>query len=83
MAISDVDQVEIVRKTRKMFEETGRVPRIREIDPRASRTDITLLDLANKMMETDWEDLTDEEKNLRGFFTGNAEILFAITMATE
>lgn len=77
---SDMGQVEIVRKTRRIFEETGKIPRVTEVDPDARRVEINVLKLANKLMDTDWEELTSEEKTLRGFFTPKAERLFAVTM---
>jgi hypothetical protein len=81
LARSDMDQVEIVRRTRKMFEETGVMPPIREVDPLATRTNTDTVELANRLLHSDWEALTNEEKSLRGFFTGYAQNLFAITMA--
>jgi len=83
LASSDMEQVEIVRKTRKMFEESGRIPRIREVDPLATRTDITIVDLANKLRTMKREELTEEEKGLRGFFTPEAAGHFVITMDLE
>jgi hypothetical protein len=82
LAKSDMDQVEIVRRTRKMFEENGSIPRIREVDPLATRTDMDAVDLANRLMETDREGLTNEEKCLRGFFTGHALEKFVVTATT-
>lgn len=83
LARSDMDQVEIVRRTRKMFEETGTVPHIRDVDPLATCTDMRTIDLANRLMTTNRGDLSAEENCLRGFFTGRARELFAITMADE
>ena len=82
LASSDMEQVEIVRRTRKMFEESGKIPRIREVDPLANHAEINTIDLANKLMKMNREDLTEEEKGLRGFFTQKASDRFAITMAT-
>jgi len=76
-----MEQVDIVRKTREMFEANGRMPRVREIDPLASPVDISMVDFANMLLKTDWEDLPDERKCLRGFFTKRAEDLFSVTMA--
>lgn len=80
LANSEMEQIEIIRRTRQMFEESGTIPRIRQVDPFATRARIDAVDLANKLLETDWEGLTDEEKSLRGFFTQDARELFAITM---
>ena len=83
LANSDMEQVEIVRKTRKMFEESGRIPRIREVDPLATRTDITIIDLADQLKAMKREELTEEEKGVRGFFMPEASDWFEITMAPE
>jgi Domain of unknown function (DUF1917) len=83
LARSDMDQVEILRKTREIFEKTGVVPRVREVDPLATRTEMDIINLANKLLKTDREELTDEEKFLRGFFTSGAKDLFEITMVDK
>lgn len=82
VAKSEVDQVDILRRTRKLFEESGIMPSIRDVDPFATRVEITTIDLANKLMEVDWEDLRGEERSLRGFFSLHAVDLFTVTMAT-
>jgi hypothetical protein len=83
LAKSDMDQVEIVRRTRQLFEESGSIPKILEVDALATRVKMNTVDLANKLIEMDREDLEEGEKGLRGFFTRYAEDLFAVTMATE
>jgi hypothetical protein len=83
LARSDMEQVEILRKTREIFENTGAMPLIRDVDPLATHTEVDVVDLANRLLEMDREKLTDEEKGLRGFFTGRAWRLFAITMLVE
>ena len=75
-----MEQVDIVRKTREMFESTGTVPRVRVVDPSAIPGDVDVLELANMMLETPWEDLPAERRRLRGFFTGLSSHLFQRTM---
>ena len=77
---STMEQVDIVRKTREMFESTGTVPRVRVVDPSAIPGDVDVLELANMMLETPWEDLPAERRRLRGFFTGLSSNLFQKTM---
>lgn len=79
---STVEQVEIVRKTREMFESTGVIPHPKRIDPSVKPADISVLELANMMLETPWKDLTEEFQCLRGFFTKNSSRLFRDTMLT-
>lgn len=83
LAKSDMEQVEIVRRTRQLFEESGKVPKIREIDPLASLTKRDILDLAAKLRDVGWENLTEEEKGLRGFFTSHAGGMFMVTTTKE
>lgn len=78
-----MDQAEIVRRTRKLFEESGSIPKILEVDACAAHAKITTVDLANKLTEVDWEELSEEDKGLRGFFTRYAKDLFAVTMDIE
>jgi len=82
LARSDMDQVEIVRRTRMLFEESASIPTIHEVDPLATDAEMETIDLANKLMQMDWEASEEEEKDLRGFFTPYAEDLFAVTMPT-
>jgi hypothetical protein len=83
LAKSDMDQVEIVRRTRKLFEESGSIPNVLEVDACAARVKIATVDFANKLMKVDREDLSEEDKGLRGFFTPYAKYLFAVTMDIE
>ncbi|EDR08219.1 uncharacterized protein LACBIDRAFT_297648 [Laccaria bicolor S238N-H82] len=79
---STMEQVDIVRKTRGMFESTGTVPHPKVVDPSAIPGDVDVLELANMMLETPWEDLPPERRRLRGFFTGHSSNLFQKTMLT-
>jgi HNH endonuclease len=79
LAKSDMEQVEIVRKTREIVEQTGDVPPVRDVDPFATPAQMSTVDLANRLLKVDWEDLTEEEKALRGFFTERTGRMFAIT----
>jgi hypothetical protein len=83
LARSDMSQVEIIRRTRELFEESGSIPKVHEVDASATRVEMETIEMANKLMEVDWEDLTEEEKALKGFFTRYAENLFAVTIAVE
>jgi hypothetical protein len=78
-----MEQIEIVRRTRQLFEESGSIPTIRVVDPSATGVKMKMVDLANKLMEIERNDLTEEEKGLKGFFTPYAEELFVVTMATK
>jgi hypothetical protein len=79
---STMEQVEIVRKTREMFEITGVIPHPKRIDPSVIPADISVLGLANMMLDTPWKDLSEEFQRLRGFFTKQGEGLFRKTMLT-
>ncbi|KAJ7587434.1 translation initiation factor eIF 4e-like domain-containing protein [Mycena floridula] len=83
LAKTEMEQVEIVRRTRRMFEESGIVPSIEQVDPFAILVERDAVGLENKLLEPDWEDLTDKQKGLRGFFMQDATELFAITMLSE
>jgi hypothetical protein len=78
-----MEQVEIVRKTREIFENTGVIPHPKRIDPSVKPVDICVLELANMMLKTPWEDLPKEFQRLRGFFTKRSSRLFQDTMLTE
>jgi hypothetical protein len=79
---STMEQVEIVRKTREMFENTGVIPHPERIDPSLNPVDIDVLFLGNEMLTRPWKDLPEECHCLRGFFTGSASRLFRKTMLT-
>ena len=84
LARSDMDQVEIIRRTRALLEESGSMPTISEVDPASTRVETETTELANRLMEVNWEGLTEDERSLRGFFTRNAtRELFAVTIANE
>jgi hypothetical protein len=79
-----MEQVEIVRRTREMFELSGKMPRVQDVDPSARPVKLDILELANRLLEVErWEDLAEEERAVRGFFTQRARPKFAITMVTE
>jgi len=77
-----MEQVEIVRKTREIFEVTGVIPNPERIDPSLKPVDIDVLELANTMLMTPWKDLPRQYRSLRGFFTQNSWSLFRNTMLT-
>ena len=79
---STVEQVEIVRKTREIFENTGVIPHPKRIDPSVKAADIHVLELANMMLRTPWKDLPEELQCLRGFFTKCSSGRFQATMLT-
>lgn len=74
-----MEQVDILQKTRRIFEKTGEIPEISVVDPDAIHVEIEGVNLASKLMEIDWKDLTKEEQSLRGFFTPDAIELFVVT----
>ena len=80
---STMKQVEIVRKTREIFENTGVIPHAELIDPLLKPASIDVVELANMMLITPWKDLPKKFKRLRGFFTEHASDLFRDTMLTE
>ena len=75
-----MEQVEIVRATREIFEKTGIIPHPSRIDPSVRPAGITVVELANMMLETPWKDLPEEFRRLRGFFASPG--LFRKTMLT-
>ena len=77
-----MEQVEIVRKTREMLENTGVIPHPKRVDPSAKPADICVLRLANMMLKTPWKDLPEEFQRLRGFFTKHGSRLFQDTTLT-
>ena len=79
---STMRQVEIVRKTREMFENTGVIPHPKDIDPSLKPAHVSVLELANMMLKTPWKDLPEEFQRLRGFFTKHGSRLFQDTMLT-
>lgn len=81
LANSNMEQTEIVRRTREIFEKSGKIPSLRQVDPFATPARIDTADLANELMKSDWDGLTEEYKRLRGFFTQYASGLFAVTSA--
>jgi hypothetical protein len=84
LARSDMDQVEIVRRTRALLEASGSMPTISEVDPASTRVETETIELANRLMEVNWEELTKDERSLKGFFMRNAmRELFAVTIANR
>ena len=77
---STMEQVEIVRKTREMFENTGVIPLPRSINPSLEPTSISVVELANMMLKTPWKDFLEKFKRLRGFFMRRSSGLFRNTM---
>ena len=77
---STMKQVEIVRKTREMFENTGVIPHPKDIDPSLKPAHVSVLDLANMMRKIPWKDLPEKFQRLRGFFTEYSSRLFKDTM---
>ena len=67
-----MEQVEIVRKTREIFESTGLFPHRNRVDPSLKPADISVVDLANMLLERPWKDLPERLQRLRGFFTTRA-----------
>ena len=65
---STMAQVEIVRKTREIFENTGVIPHPKRIDPSMNPFGLSVQYLAAKMLKTRWKDLPKGLKRLRGFF---------------
>ena len=77
---SNMKQVEIVRKTREMFENTGVIPHPKDIDPSFRAVRLPVLQLANRMMVTPWKDLDEKFQRLKGYFTECSSRLFKDTM---
>jgi len=79
---STMKQVEIIRKTRRMLEENDHISYPESIDPSLKPASISVVELANMMQKTPWEDLPEEFRRLRGFFTVHSSNLFRKTMLT-
>ena len=81
---STMNQVEIIRKTREMFEKTGVIPYPASIDPSVKPADVGLLELAGIMRKSalTGQDLPEKYQRLRGFFTEYSTRLFQDTMLT-
>jgi hypothetical protein len=77
-----MEQVEIVRKTREVFEDTGVIPHPDHIDPSVKPVGTSVVQLANMMLTTPWKDLPEEFRRLRGYFTKHSARLFRKTMLT-
>lgn len=65
---STMKQVEIVRKTREFFEDTGVVPHPDWIDPPA-KPGTWVVNLAGMLGRMPWKDLPERFQHSRGFFT--------------
>ena len=78
---STMEQVEVVRKTREIFESTGVIPDPNRIDPSLKPANISVVEFANMMLKTPWKDLPKKFHRLRGFFTENSSKLFRNTMS--
>ena len=77
---SAMKQVDIVCKTREIFEETGVIPHASHIDPSVIHVRISAVELANKLLRIPWKDLPEDYQCLRGFFTTESSHLFRNTM---
>jgi hypothetical protein len=76
---STMDQVEIVRKTRELFENSSAIPLPTLVDPSVAPVDMSPVDFANILIKVDWEDLPEEYRRFRGFFSEHASHLFLKT----
>jgi hypothetical protein len=85
-----MDQVEIVRKTREMFEDTGVIPDAEDIDPflklnpDCNELAVSHFEVAD-MLSWEYSDDSDKPEELqclKGFFTENSSHLFRDTMLT-
>tara|TARA_B100000886_G_scaffold334919_1_gene291177 strand:- start:1220 stop:1528 length:309 start_codon:yes stop_codon:yes gene_type:complete len=65
-----------VSKSQEFWKNNGRVPNPKEIDGDVIRVSKSAMTFGNKLMKTDYEDLTDEDQSLRGFFTEKAGVIF-------
>lgn len=74
-----MEQAEIVRRTREIFERSRKIPSIGDVDPLATLTGIDSIDLANNLVESGRKELREEYKCLRRFFTQSALAFFAVT----
>ncbi|KAG6862115.1 hypothetical protein C0995_005927 [Termitomyces sp. Mi166 len=74
---SDLDQLEIIRRTREVFESSGTIPRVTELDPHAIRPNMSIVDFANLLLEKDWDNLPEKYRSFKGFFTNRADKLFS------
>jgi len=79
---SSMEQVEIVRKTRETFKDTGVIPDPNCIDPSVKPVGISAVHLANMMLKTPWKDLPEEFQRLRGFFKKRSIRLFRDSFLT-
>ena len=80
---STMKQIEIVRKTREIFEKTGVIPHPYRIDPSVKLVRISAVELANMLLTTPWKYLPEGYQSLRGFFTKQSSRLFQYTMLNE
>ena len=76
---STMKQVEIVRKTREFFEDTGVIPHPNRIDPSA-KPGTWVVNLAGMLGRMPWKDLPERFQRSRGFFTKHSWLLFRNTM---
>ncbi|KAG5729344.1 UPF0696 like protein [Termitomyces sp. T112] len=76
---SALDQLEIIKRTREVFETSGNIPRVKEVDPHAIKPKISIVEFANILLETDWDNLPEKFRSFKGFFTNRADKLFSIT----
>ncbi len=74
---SNMDQVEIVRKTR---ESSAAIPLPTLVDPSMVPVEMGPVAFANILLRTEWEELPEEYRRFRGFFTEHASRLFLGSM---
>jgi hypothetical protein len=77
---STMKQVDIIRKTRDIFQESGRVPQIHEIDPLATADAGTPTELEEELDfgRIKGMDSADDNMKFRAFFAHDASELFSI-----
>ena len=59
---------------------TGEIPDPEQVDPSCKFIDMGIVELANIMLKTPWEDLPEDLRKLRGFFTKSSYRHFQDTM---
>ena len=72
--ISKMSQVDIVKKTVEYYVKTRNIPKPEEIDPEAVLVKETTIDFANVLLKKNYDELSPEENQYKGFFTSNALI---------
>lgn len=74
--VSDMNQIEIVSRTRAHIKKHGVVPKPVDIDCNASHATMHMTEFANILLKSNYADLAPDLSCLRGFFSNESLDMF-------